>query len=243
MSTTFRRSKVAYLTREFKPNSLPNLLTWYSAEAEAGTNNVRLPTWHDQSGLGNHTASASGGGAIYKTTSGPAGGPALNFDNTCYYTLPSNILLGATAGEIFVNLIQSPAANTGLWGFGADTGASDESHYPFSGTVYDAFGCATGKRISFGYAGTGAWHVFHVWNANNDHSALIDGVVKASSVVNGAVAWTPNPTLGVGKRNIGLDLKFTGFMTTLLLFSRKLTTTERANVLAYMALHPSGGTP
>lgn len=235
-------------TTTFDPRSIPGLVAWYSAQAETGYANGQAMTgWTDLSGNGNHAVAANAGGGsgpLWQSTTGPSGGPAVRFQsasNGGYFILPDNLLSGASAGEIVVR-IKSDNVNCGSWSLGA-RGLNDQSHYPFSGTVYEGFGLPTGTRRSFtpGTETITAWRRYDVWSAASDFAASLDGVSKV--IYTGAFTPAfPTTNIWLG-RGLGgsTNFPFQGHMTTVALYARKLTTTERADLAAWMTAHPSGG--
>lgn len=225
------------------PTDIANLEAWYSAEAVTGlSDNTSVATWNDISGNARHATGVAIGAnkPLYRTTLGPSGGAAIQFDGSGYFTLPSAVFSGATAGEGFLK-VKSNGSDCGLWSIGSYAGFGDENHYPFSGTVYEGFGLAPGQRRSFNPSlAITSWRCYNVWSSPSDHGAELDGVTQLASA-SLTVGFASSPGLGVGGKSGGFDMRFLGYMSAAIFYSRKLTTTERASVVTYLTAHPSGG--
>lgn len=225
------------------PSSIPGLLLWLSADAITGYSDNALMTtvWEDQSGNGFDGTPVGTTKPKYRTATGSAGGPAVEFTNSGYFTF-GDIMGSAAAGEIMAT-VRSDDPNTSLWAFGVSTGNSDEAHYPFSGVVYESFGLGTGQRMTFAPSlAVNTWRRYNVWSAAGDWAALLD---ETSQTTAGGttVAWETAPVIGAGKKNSAVDVKFTGMVGCVLVYDRKLTDAERADVAAWLTSFPSGGTP
>lgn len=224
------------------PRDISGLLVWYSADAETSyTSGSQMTSWVDRSGNGNHaTAVASTTKPIWQSTTGPSSGPSVRFGNDGYFTLP-NIFSGVTSAEAMV-VTKSDGVDTSLWGMGQTTGGSDEAHYPYGGTVYESWGLPTGARPNFSGTGITSWHRYGVWSASSDWDAHLDEVSKASST-----SWTPsftaNPVLGAGRKNNAVDMRYSGNITCLVVYNKKLTSTERSDLASWLSSNPSGGFP
>lgn len=221
------------------PRDIPGLLVWYSAEYEltqytpvTGT----VTVLHDLSGNGNHTDLLGAGNPKVYATGGPAGGARLVTGTSGVWSMP-NIFSGKTAAEGMMTV--NPDGNCrGPWGIG---GAGQDQYFPFSDTnIYSDFGSTT--RYVFG-VGTkpvvSTWRTLDEWSASNDWAHLVDGTTIHSSSSN-TVSLNTDPWFGAfpnaGNPN-GINV---GVMV---LYGRKLTTTERADLNTWMAAHPSGGGP
>lgn len=221
------------------PASISGLVLWLSADAiTPQTDNTTLSGWSDISGHGNNAT--VNGSVNYRTTAGAAGGPAVEFAATGYFDLP-NMMSGATEGEMFVT-IKGTTNSVGSWAFGQGSNNNDESHYPYAGVVYESFGLVTGTRQSFTPTlAITSWRRYDVWSKTNDFAVLID---ETSQVTYGSasVGWTSTPKLGVGVKNNSIDLRFIGQIGCVLVYTRKLSSSERASVISWLTSHPSGGT-
>lgn len=228
----------------FTPSSISGLMLWYSAEYEATqySDSASLTVLHDLSGNG-HDATVDN--TLGVTTVYHAGGPSSGPRMVCtqgWFPL-ANVMSGATSGEVMCTL-KSSGSDCALWAFGADTGTGDESHYPYGGVVYEAFGLASGQRRSFSPSmSITSWRRYNVWSAASDWAAQLDETSQAT-YTGGTVTWTSNPRLFIGRKSSANDMRYnSGEMGGLALFNRKLTSTERADLAAFFTAHPSGGLP
>ena len=153
-----------------------------------------------------------------------------------YYQLP-NILASATQGEIFADILSPGLVTHGLWAIGSP---QQEEHFPYpgDGLVYSNFGLKSGERQSYTplpnqSLTSGSWRLRDTWSAPSDWSDSLDGVVQ-KTFTTGTVGFDTAPVLGRGKTAGNLDSPFTdGSMGTILIYNRKLTVQERADVVAW----------
>ena len=220
------------------PTSIPGLLVWYSADYEAtqytpvtGT----VTVLHDQSGNGNHTDLLGGGTPKVHTTGGPAGGNRLVTGTSGVWSMP-NIFSGKTAAEGMMT-VKSTGNARGPWGIG---GAGQDQYFPYSdGNIYSDFGSTS--RYSFGVGAkpvVNTWRTLDEWSASNDWAHLVDGTSISASASN-TVSLNSDPWVGqypnAGNPS-GLEFG------VIILYGRKLTTVERADLYAWVQDHPSGTT-
>lgn len=235
------------------PRDIPDLVLWYSAEAETGYSEGQSMTqWTDWSGNENHAIAAGDLPPQWEGTTGPGGGASVRFRGTHgstsatwgYFSLPASLMGAAGSGEILVQ-IKSDGADCSTWGFGADSGSSNASHYPFSGTIYESWGTSARKTAGSPVLSIVSWRRYNVWSALNDFACRLDATPQFSTSDN-TVLWDTVPTLGHGKRagalsdNVG---SFQGRMAAVVVYSRKLTTTERDDLDTWLATNPNGGLP
>lgn len=217
------------------PRDIPDLVLWLSAEAVTGKADgatLSASDVQDLSGNGNHPVSVTGT-PVWIATGGEASGPAFQFDGGDYFTF-GNIMSGATSGEAFIRYRGRGTGNRGHWNWGTDSAVN---HYPYSSSVYDDFGVNT--RRTFVPAGVTYenWHTYNVWSAPSDWSAQFDGSTKRAYSDTTPVAWPTAPNIG-SVWTTGSGVEIGGFA----LYSRKLTTTERADLEAFFLANPNGGT-
>ena len=254
------------------PTDIPGLIAWYDARLETGVaDGGTLTQMTDQSGLGNHALAT--GTPKWAATGGPDGGARYDFDGTGSFVLPSGILaLTNLSDEV---LVQSGTSYTGKgaevvatikaggtgqhWQFsgeGTNQFADPAGLHPsFASIVMDGFGSPRGGANSGGSplrhmmplpVGDTAWHLYDLnsWGANTsgDHYARIDGVVQNWSTFTGTGGSMPNfqaaPEIG--------SSTYTGDFGCIVLFSRRLTAQERADLQAWLGMPsrtlPAGGT-
>jgi hypothetical protein len=235
------------------PRDISGLVLWYSAEAETGySNGASMTGWTDQSGNGNHATAQGTLAPQWESASGSGGGAAVKFRGTHgstsatwgYFSLPASVMGSASAGEIHAS-IKSDGQNCSLWGLGLTAGTSAASHYPFDSAIYEGFGTNSRKTVGFPEVAITDWRRYNVWSAAGDWSARIDAFVEFSTSSN-TVLWDAAPVIGHGKRNGALSTNvgsFQGRIGAVVLYNRKLTTTERNDLDAWLAANPSGGTP
>lgn len=218
-------------TSSFDPRSIPGLVAWYSAEAETGyADGAAMTQWTDRSGNGNH-AVAGATAPVWRAALGPAGGPTIEFEGG-WFTLPSGIMSGATIGEV-ATIARARVDNQGWWSFGS----SDVPHFPYGGVLYDSFGSTSRPAIE--PVSLDTWYRYQNLSKAGGRGAWLNGVQVDSAVTN-SVSFPAAPELG---RSNGAWI-FRGRMPVFALYKNyEQTTTERADLHAWMVSNPSGGTP
>lgn len=243
------------------PRDISGLKLWYSAEAETGYSNDGVMTgWTDLSGNGNHATAAGTNKPTWQSGTGPsATGPAVHFNGvgdgsgagtTGHFTLPASVMGSATAGEVFYQLrvdSTKPSSGSGhLHHLGHNAGYS---YYPFSTTnrIYDAFGSNARKDSLTPAVTLGSWHRLNIWSAASDW-AMLQNETSIHTTSSNTVSWPSNPAIGTGADGVdviptsGSSIQpFKGWMSTVILYDRKLTTGERSDLATWMAAHPNGG--
>lgn len=226
------------------PRDISGLRLWLSADAITGlSDNTNMSTWSDLSGNG-FNGTVTGAGAVrYRTTAGSSGGPAVQFIGSAWFAF-GDVMASASAGEMMMTVKHdSTGGDTGAWAWGASSGNNDESHYPFSGVVYEAFGLASGQRQSFTPGvSIDSWRRYNVWSASSDWAARLDETSQATTAT-ATPTWVTTPTIGAGKKSGSVDLKFVGWIGCVVVYNRKLTTTERSDLATWLTSNPSGAGP
>lgn len=234
------------------PRDISGLVLWYSAEAEtAYSNGASMTGWTDLSGNGNHATAQGTLAPQWESATGKNGGAAVRFRGTHgttsatwgYFSLPASVMGSAAAGEIHAS-VKSDGQNCSLWGLGMSSGTAAASHYPFDSAIYEGFGTNSRKTVGFPEVAITDWRRYNVWSAAGDWAARIDAFTEFSTASN-TVLWDSAPVIGHGKRSGALSTNvgsFQGRIGAVVLYNRKLTTTERSDLDAWLAANPSGGT-
>jgi hypothetical protein len=136
-------------------------------------------------------------------------------------------------GELIMvlKMAADPAAtsnSSGLAYFGA---AGFSTHYPFTdNNVYDGFGTNTRKSTGNPSVNLAAWHVYDAWSASGDWALQLNGATHYSTATN-TTSFITTPLLG---RSLGASEHMDGWIAGLFYFNAKLSTDERADMLAYI---------
>lgn len=218
------------------PDAIPNLVLWLSADAVTGKANgdtLAAADVLDLGPLGNHPTSVTSA-PVWESTTGPSGGPAIRYNPGAFFTF-GNIMSGLAAGEVMATLKSTNmVSHHGGWSFGT----SPDTHYPYgSGTVYDDWGTNNRKDFVPSVA-VDSWRRYNVWSAANDWGARLDETTQKTYATN-TVAWPAAPKVGQVYGGGGQALRY----GAVIVYSRKLTSTERDGLAAWLAANPSGGTP
>lgn len=232
------------------PRDISGLLAWYSPEYEAAnySDGAEVTTLTDLSGNANHATGATTSTAkpLYKATGGPSGGAErLRFENGGYFNLPSGIMGSSAAGEIMA-MIKSDYLVTGTTqGFNFFGTSASSNHYGFDGGVYDGFGSTGRKGPLTPPAALNVWHRLGTWSADSDWSMQYDGTGYGATGSN-TVGWATVPKIGNSKSGTADNTAtntFEGDYGAMVIYSKKLSSTERSDLAAWMAANPSGGAP
>lgn len=223
------------------PRDIPGLRLWLSADALTEAAGATLATWPDLSGLDHHATRDGGAGPYYRATLGAAGGPAVEFQNAGFLRLPVAVVAGLAEAEIHMSV--KATAPGALTHFGS---SGDRTHYPYSnGQVYENFG-STSRPGWTPTVALASWRRFSMVTAADEWTARLDGATQYTRAVN-AVAWVPNaytatPMLGASSTEALDEYHLDGMLGCVLLYGRRLTAAERADLDAWLVANPSGGT-
>jgi hypothetical protein len=214
------------------PASIPNLELWLDAADLAYLGNgAAVTTWPDKSGNARDFSCTSA--VIYTTTNQtPKGGPVVGGTNWVAQRAP---WMASAAGEIFlVWKAVSAGDNRNLMRFTAQTGSNSNDHWRWSdNNVYAHFGTTVRKTCgtSIMAEGYGVWYTTDIYSAANDWALYMNTpTTPRYSTTSNAVGWgSTNHALGNYSGTASLHQ-----IAEVCLFSRKLTTDERAAMFAYL---------
>lgn len=225
------------------PTDIASCILWLDSEMGRTPSTGRITQWDDQSGHGNHFTNGSGSGftvavADYNGHDTLKGG----FSD---YMVGPNLFSGATVGEaiLFGRCLFDPPGTsdqTRMWSFGT---SGQESHYPWvSGDVYDDWGSTTRQATGNPTLDLStAFRTYDVLSKAGEWTSRIDGSVHYTTATN-TVGFSSTPALG---RRVGGGVGWDGRYAGVYMFNAELTSTERSDMLAYIANRfaaaPSGG--
>ena len=199
----------------------------YKADALVGyADGDLVNTWNDSSGNGRHATGGGGPsgaavGGIYKLNI-LGGKPCVQFPGGARsYTLPD--LSSLTAGEVFI-LWKITNINGG-YNFGS--GFAGGNLYPYNdGNIYDNFGSTSRHDAIPPAVPVSEFHVYNVSSIAGEWIARHNATILRTE--GNTVGFSATPYLG----DSGSALTV-GYVAEVILYSRKLTSPERADVLAY----------
>lgn len=214
------------------------LEVWARADSGIVGTAANVTGWTDQAPSGRLWAKVNAT-ALPLNTARINFNPAIGFSASTYFILPE-FANAFTAGEVFSvqlsNLDNTAAVAHYPFEFGG-TYAGSQAVYTWSdNNHYSYFGSNTAKR-NFAYPATVNVrnpHLLNTWSAANDWAAGIDGRMLATANVN-AVSFL-SPAGGKDYLGAGHNSVFNGDISEIILYSRKLSSLERQQVNAYMAL-------
>lgn len=226
------------------PGDIASIWDWWEPSLDTGTNGVGLETLTGQANGRNWTQATSGSRPLYDTTNALNGHAVLTFNTDRFYDGPdmSGIPQGVGStkqGHIFLIVKadadpQAAGGDTGLWKM---TGAGDSTHYIFpDGNVYDSI--LKGARDNFNPAmSLASWRVYEASIIASSGVGVPDGeyIVRVDGTTvhtNGTIqaSFIAAPTLGRNLANQG----FKGKMAGLYLFTQKLSSSDRTNMITYI---------
>ena len=229
------------------PRDISGLVAWYSPQYEAAnyTDGQEMTTITDLSGNANHGTCATVDTAkpLWKSTGGPSGGAQrFRFEAGGYFTLPSGVMGSASAGEIMYMIKGDYTGNTTVQGFHHFGTSTSSNHWPYQSDWYDDFGSTVRKDLVYSHPTETSWRRITTWSASNDWSMYADGTEVHTYTTN-TVGWKTVPSIG----NSGVppsstsNQTFEGDYGAIVLYNKKLSTTERDDLVTWMAANPSGG--
>lgn len=219
------------------PSDLPlGMRIWIRATDLGSTNDTVVTSWPDQSGLHNDgTATLTGADILLKTGQAVAGGVGVYIDTNTgagRHIRFGNVISDLASGELFlvIKQLNDPAIdgpfNNNSWGIWGNSGVT--SHYPFTdGTIYEDWGSTVRHTVGNPTPALDAYRIVNIASASGEWTYRLDGSSLFTTATN-TVAWQVNPELGRGGgRN-------QGYFAEMIVYDRALTTTERAQVMAYL---------
>ena len=223
------------------PRDIPGLVVWLSADylAETAADGSAVSTWEDLSDAGND-ATAAAALTLYHA-GGPSSGPRVygGGSGNQHLNFPSTLFNGATSAETYVT-VKVENENGPVWE--VSSGGGLDPHYPHSTGWYDSFGSSVRYKLTSASAFTTSWQTYHIWSAPNDwRGEVLSGAAVFTSATN-TVAFNAGAPKRIF-RNSATASTTRGSLGLVLAFDRKLTTTERSDLEAWIAANPSGGLP
>jgi hypothetical protein len=206
----------------FDPSTLSNKALWLRAK-DLGSGGTSVATWPDQSGQ-THDGTAAGTAPTVADTSTPLGGKSVRFAGSGYFNLGS-VVSSPAAGELWIVVKSDGVTGPSSWEFGADSG--QQSHYPYSGAVYDD--AITNSRQSFTpTVPVTSWRIYRVTNDGSQWVASLDG--QTQRTINGLpVAWPATFLLGTSSGGAN----FQGNIAEVLVRTSVSTAQESSDLLNY----------
>ncbi|MBL9191582.1 MAG: fibronectin type III domain-containing protein [Opitutaceae bacterium] len=180
-----------------------------------------LTVWYDQSGLNNHFFQTN---AAYRATTvfdQVGGRPVVRFAGETSLNGP-DLMAGTSAGEIIAVLKKSPVAPdtfNSIWQFGTGFG----SGY-YNADAYEDFG-ASESTFHVGSTLADSFHVRSVSAGDGELAEFLNGI-QTWQRTGVTPAFRNDPSIGGG---------FHGDIAELLIYSRRLTPTEREQIGTYLA--------
>lgn len=217
----------------FVPTSISNCVIWLTPTLGVTLTSGRVSTWADQSGSGNDFTQATAGNRPIPATNINSQ-TTIHFDRSRPDSLAKASFSAPSAGELFIVTKNGDTAQNGLMRM-SSAGAGVDSYYPFTGgTTWDIYENALQSSRVGPLTATTALTNAHVYNIRSDGTA--SGYIVA---MDGTAINTSTATVGFGTTltlgsNVSVPISYTGDIGDVILYSRVLNSTERANVMAYL---------
>lgn len=227
-----------WLIEETSTPVVPASALWLKHEGITESNGIDVSLWRDLSGNGRHFTSSNGGGKPVLRTNVINGLPALRFDTRNFavgnWMTTTSFASAFTAAEIFavVKMDADPptSVGSGLWNFSSP---GLNQLIATDGTVKETFGTSAQKNTAINPAPSfTSWRIYNVITAAGEYTINLDGTQIYTTATNtvqfasGASAYSIGGVLGANP--------FIGHIAEIIMFPRKLTTPERAEVVAYL---------
>jgi hypothetical protein len=215
----------------FSPSDLTGLRQWLKADALSLADNDPVSSWTDSSGNALHATNTGSARPTFKTSIVNSL-PIVRFDGA-----DDLLVLGdhssLTEAEVFivVKLDTEPPASghCGLWYM---TTNGNNEFYPFTdGSVYENFGSTVRYSVGNPTPALTSWRIYGIHSKSNDWQAYIDGATFGTNQTTHTVGF--GATNWLGHNGTGSDL-LDGDVAEFILYNRKLTGTERGNVVTYL---------
>ena len=231
------------------PSDIASIWDWWEPSRDTGTNGVGLQTLTGQKNSRNWTQTTSGSRPLYDTTNALNGNAVIHCDAR-YYDGPdmtgigSGVGAGKTAHVLIVakadNYIETDIQGVGLWKLSS---AGAGTLYGYSGTgghIYEtALQSSRADNIDPGTS-LAAWLVYEVSLIASSALAVADGEysikINGTQIYSGSIVgmgFSATPLLG-RTNDSGNQWLFKGRIAGMYLFSAKLGTTDRTNLIGYI---------
>jgi len=201
---------------------------WLAADS-AATNPVR--TWTSQ--VGNNTVGLQTGLSQQPSlvANGLHGRPVVHFSGNQFLSLPSNLMNGAAAGEMFVVMRADPYNSDTIRGFMRIGSNGDNAHYPINGVIADNFG-STARKDGAGtpMEDLSQYHIYNAVSTPTEWTSRLNGVLYYTTSVN-SVGFSTAPQIGLSQ-----SWYFAGDMAEIIVFDRALSDVERSAVQEYLSV-------
>jgi len=233
-----RRTTGADAIADFDPTSIPNCIAWHKADRGLTLGSGQaVAAWADQTGNGRTWSQSTASVQPVLVANVMNGRPAIRSDSTTgaslqYLIGPSYASALASGGEIFIAMKVDNGTQHGLHRMGS--GANNALIY--ANELYDQWGSTTSRyHPSPAYTIAGAsTHIYNVISVAGEWTANIDGNQAMTSAAN-TVGWDAGGSLLMatsisGYASPAAATYFSGHMAEVIIYSRKLTTTERTRV-------------
>lgn len=152
-----------------------------------------------------------------------------------YGTTNNPLAASTTAAEVWAVIKADSTSPLGLWSWGQESGAGDETFYPYTdGKIYESFGVSTGKRPSFTpTAVLSAWQIYRVRNDGTSWEAWLSGQTQATAT-GLPFGYADYQTIGVGRRSGANDYFFRGNIAEIIVRDQISSAQESADIYSYL---------
>jgi hypothetical protein len=200
-------------------------------KADAGTTNPMI-SWVNQAPFGGQALQGLGDNQPLVIAGGIGSKPVVRFDGANDTVGLTDVMQGATEGELFVVLRATgdPAANHGFMTFGPG-GWGQWALYPDAGgNIQDNFG---GTMRNTGRPGQALdqFHLYNTVSTPGEWTSRINGVVQYTTNSN-AVGFTPAPV--IGSSGSPFNGSFQGDIAEIIIYDHALAQAERDAVQRYV---------
>lgn len=217
---------------DFDPRYITSLKQWVEARLETGfSDGDAVGTATDFSGNSNHLSQTTAGSKPTFKTNIVNGKPVYRFDGVDDHFTMSNILSGASAGEVFIvvkiNVDPPTDANkSGLWNL--DGEGTNAVNFPYTdGNLYEAWGSTSRKNTGVNPSPSlTSFRIYNVKSAASDYKILLDNTQIYTTSTNTFSSFSSGtPYLGRSNGLFG-DPYLNGDIAGILQFAAVLGSTD-----------------
>jgi gliding motility-associated-like protein len=214
-----------------------NLVSWVKADAGVNVAGGNATKWTDQAAVQREWPTANATALPWEKASINYNA-GINFTNNNYFTVPK-FTDGFTQGEVFSvqysNLPASSVTASFPFEFGGDPSTLTTTFYHYNNAQhYTHFGITTRPGFPLGTLNMQSPHLLNNWSAPGNWALNFDGKNVGSSsalAVSFSRGTALNSAIGAGHSSV-----FSGRISEVILYDRRLNDNERLQVNSYLAL-------
>lgn len=218
---------------QWSPADVSTPLAWWLRGDNVSLNGGTVSQWNDKSGNARNWAQGSAPLQPTFLASAINGQPGLRFDAAALQELvgPNLFAINLPAAETFIvaQLNADPPATAAKCGFWRTESAAATAAVPFTdGIIYDGFGSTVRKTTVNPAVSMASPCIYSVISTGAEWTSSLNGTQIFTTGTN-TVGWNTATRIGSSVTNW-----FDGVMCEWIVYGAKLSSTDRASVIAYL---------